>query len=108
MMEFPSVRFHKRGIRSRIVKSVDGIREISVKSESKSVKIRRFRLKITRIWPLFTFFCRFHTPLAQVSNTSFIDRICKIKVKIKKDKVQTKIVGYEKGEKEDVTEKPKF
>ena len=108
MLEFPSVRFHKRGIRSRIVKSVDGIREIPVKSESKSVKIRRFRLKITRIRPLFTFFGRFHTPLAQVSNTSFIDRICKIKVKIKKDKVQTKIVGYEKGVKEGLTGNSNF
>ena len=53
----------------------------------------------------FTFFGRFHTPLAQVSNTPFIDRICKIKVKIKKDKVQTKIVGYENGVKEGLTGK---
>ena len=63
----------------------------------KGWQIMALTLKNGAVGARFTFFGRFHTPLAQVSNTSFIDRICKIKVKIKKDKVQSKIVGYENG-----------
>jgi len=52
-------QFHKRGIRSRIVKSVDGISEILEKLEAFSEKKRWFRRKIARFRPVFTFFWPF-------------------------------------------------
>ena len=83
-------------------------RTLRISSTYFGTKSLYLRLKTVQLRPVSRFLAVFHTPLAQVSNTSFIDRICKIKVKIKKDKVQTKIVGYEKGVNSIHTEESKF